>query len=50
MRSGVIESSPRPVSELFEWVFAELPPHLARQRDEAMRFAEQNGDAEGHHD
>jgi 2-oxoisovalerate dehydrogenase E1 component alpha subunit len=39
MRSGVIASDPRPVEELFEWVFADLPPHLARQRDEALRLA-----------
>jgi len=30
--------------ELFEWVFADLPPHLARQRDEALRFANPEGD------
>jgi len=35
----VIASDPRPVEELFEWVFADLPPHLARQRDEALRLA-----------
>jgi 2-oxoisovalerate dehydrogenase E1 component alpha subunit len=39
MRAGVIASGPRPVAELFEWVFADLPPHLARQREEALRFA-----------
>jgi 2-oxoisovalerate dehydrogenase E1 component alpha subunit len=39
MREGVTGSKPRPVAELFEWVFADLPPHLARQRDEALRFA-----------
>jgi 2-oxoisovalerate dehydrogenase E1 component alpha subunit len=39
MRAGVTGSKPRPVAELFEWVFADLPPHLARQRDEALRFA-----------
>jgi 2-oxoisovalerate dehydrogenase E1 component subunit alpha len=39
MRAGVIGSGPRPVAELFEWVFADLPPHLARQREEALRFA-----------
>jgi 2-oxoisovalerate dehydrogenase E1 component alpha subunit len=39
MRAGVIASGPRPVTELFEWVFADLPPHLARQREEALRFA-----------
>jgi 2-oxoisovalerate dehydrogenase E1 component alpha subunit len=49
MRSGVISSSPRPVEEMFQWVFADLPPHLARQRDEALRFAEGSveGDARG---
>jgi hypothetical protein len=37
LRDGVIASGPRPVSELFEWVFAgELPPALARQRDEML--------------
>jgi 2-oxoisovalerate dehydrogenase E1 component alpha subunit len=37
MRKGVIESGPRPVEELFAWVFAgDLPPHLARQRDEML--------------
>ena len=39
MRVGVIASGPRPVEELFEWVFADLPPHLARQRDDLFRFA-----------
>jgi 2-oxoisovalerate dehydrogenase E1 component alpha subunit len=44
MRAGVIASDPRPVEELFEWVFAgELPPHLARQRVEALRFARGDG-------
>jgi 2-oxoisovalerate dehydrogenase E1 component alpha subunit len=39
LRAGVIGSEPRPVSEMFEWVFAgDLPQHLARQRDEALRF------------
>jgi pyruvate dehydrogenase E1 component alpha subunit len=39
MRAGVIASEPRPVEELFEWVFeGELPEHLRRQRDEALRF------------
>jgi len=39
MRTGVIGSDPRPVAEMFEWVFADLPPHLARQREEALRMA-----------
>ena len=42
MRSGVIASGPRPVEELFMWVFEDLPPHLARQRDEALRFAKES--------
>jgi 2-oxoisovalerate dehydrogenase E1 component alpha subunit len=44
MRSGVIGSGPRPVEEMFEWVFADLPPHLARQRDEVLRFAVGSGE------
>src|SRR5262249_8115859 len=46
MRRGVTESGPRPAAELFEWVFGDLPPHLARQKDEALRFArvEEGGD------
>ncbi|HEX2070013.1 MAG TPA: pyruvate dehydrogenase (acetyl-transferring) E1 component subunit alpha [Actinomycetota bacterium] len=43
VRTGVIDSEPPPVDELFEWVFEDLPPHLARQRDEVLRFA-QEGD------
>ncbi len=39
LRAGVIGSEPRPVGELFEWVFADLPPHLARQREDLFRFA-----------
>jgi 2-oxoisovalerate dehydrogenase E1 component alpha subunit len=39
LREGVIASAPRPPSELFRWVFADVPQHLARQRDEARRFA-----------
>jgi 2-oxoisovalerate dehydrogenase E1 component alpha subunit len=44
MRAGVIDSGPRPVEELFEWVFEDLPPHLARQRDEVLRFTKQDGE------
>jgi 2-oxoisovalerate dehydrogenase E1 component subunit alpha len=48
LRTGVIGSGPRPVSEMFAWVFADLPPHLARQREEALRFAgEQETEADG---
>ena len=36
IREGVIGSEPRPVEEMFEWVFADLPEHLRRQREEAL--------------
>ena len=47
MRTGVIDSGPRPVAEMFEWVFADLPPHLARQREEALRFAAESAEGGG---
>jgi 2-oxoisovalerate dehydrogenase E1 component alpha subunit len=43
VRAGVIGSAPRPVEELFEWVYADLPDSLKRQRDEALDFARRNG-------
>ena len=45
MRAGVIASAPRPVEELFEWVYADLPESLRRQRDEALEAARRNGHA-----
>ena len=36
LRAGVIASKPRPVEEMFAWVFAELPEHLRRQREEVL--------------
>jgi pyruvate dehydrogenase E1 component alpha subunit len=33
-REGVVSMEPRPADELFSWVYADLPPDLARQRDE----------------
>ena len=42
VREGVIASGPRPLSELFEWVFdGDLPPALARQRDEMLGDGEE---------
>jgi len=38
-REGVLSLGPRPTRELFSWVFAELPPDLARQLDEVERDA-----------
>jgi 2-oxoisovalerate dehydrogenase E1 component alpha subunit len=43
MRAGVIASGPRPVEEMFEWVFADIPQHLARQREEVLRLAKETG-------
>jgi len=36
IRDGVVGSGPRPVEEMFDWVFAELPEHLRRQREEML--------------
>jgi pyruvate dehydrogenase E1 component alpha subunit len=33
-REGVVSLKPRPADELFSWVYADVPPDLARQRDE----------------
>jgi pyruvate dehydrogenase E1 component alpha subunit len=44
IREGVVGAGPRPVEELFEWVFAgDLPEHLRRQRDEVLRYAAEDG-------
>ena len=45
IRSGVIGSGPRPVEELFQWVFEDIPPHLARQRDEVLELERHEGPA-----
>jgi pyruvate dehydrogenase E1 component alpha subunit len=42
VRDGVVGSRPRPLEEMFAWVYADLPPHLARQRDEALRLLEED--------
>ena len=39
MREGIVGAPPRPVEELFEWVFAEPTETLRRQRDEALGLA-----------
>jgi 2-oxoisovalerate dehydrogenase E1 component alpha subunit len=36
IREGVVALAPRPPEELFEWVYADVPPGLARQRDEVL--------------
>ena len=46
MRAGVIASEPRPLEEMFEWVFADMPEHLARQRAEALGLADGTGEGD----
>jgi pyruvate dehydrogenase E1 component alpha subunit len=46
-RQGVIGSAPRPVRELFEWIYDDLPPHLERQREEVRRFAADEFEGDG---
>ena len=36
LRDGVVGSAPRSVEDLFAWVYADVPPHLARQRAAAL--------------
>ncbi len=43
LRELVVGAGPRPVEDLFRWVFADLPPHLARQREEALGLAHGQG-------
>jgi 2-oxoisovalerate dehydrogenase E1 component subunit alpha len=38
-REGVLSLEPRPTRELFSWVFADLPPDLARQLEQVERDA-----------
>ena len=47
VRAGIAGAPPRPVEDLFRWVYTgeDLPPHLARQRDEALSALEEDGDA-----
>ncbi|HUG89084.1 MAG TPA: pyruvate dehydrogenase (acetyl-transferring) E1 component subunit alpha [Actinomycetota bacterium] len=47
VRKGIAGAPPRPVEDLFKWVYTgdELPPHLARQRDEALSMLEEDEDA-----
>jgi len=47
VRKGIAGAPPRPVEDLFKWIYTgdELPQHLARQRDEALAFAQEDDDA-----
>jgi 2-oxoisovalerate dehydrogenase E1 component alpha subunit len=43
VRSGIQGAPPLPPEEMFDWVFAESPPHLERQRQELRRSLEEEG-------
>ncbi|HVE92005.1 MAG TPA: pyruvate dehydrogenase (acetyl-transferring) E1 component subunit alpha [Actinomycetota bacterium] len=36
IRAGIAAAPPRPVHEMFQWVYEQTPQHLARQRDEVL--------------
>jgi len=44
IRDGIVGAPPRPVAELFEWVYEELPETLSRQRHEALELAGEEDD------
>ena len=43
IRKGIVGAPSRDAREIFEWTFTELPPHLARQRDEVAAALEEEG-------
>lgn len=46
VRKGIAGAPPRPVEDLFKWIYTgDVPPHLARQRDEALSMLEEDEDA-----
>ena len=44
VRAGIQGAPPRSVVDMFDWVYGELPPHLARQKEEVQRFVEEGQD------
>jgi TPP-dependent pyruvate/acetoin dehydrogenase alpha subunit len=44
VRAGIQGAPPPPVEDLFKWVYADVPPHLARQRDEALGLLREGED------
>ncbi|HEX5948414.1 MAG TPA: thiamine pyrophosphate-dependent enzyme, partial [Actinomycetota bacterium] len=40
IRAGIVGATARDAREIFEWAFTELPPTLARQRDEVSEAME----------
>ncbi len=47
IRSGIVGAPPRDAREIFEWVFSDMPPHLAQQRDEVAHALETDGESPG---
>jgi 2-oxoisovalerate dehydrogenase E1 component alpha subunit len=45
VRTGIAGAPPRDIRDMFSWVFGDLPPHLARQRDEVSAALEEDSDA-----
>jgi 2-oxoisovalerate dehydrogenase E1 component alpha subunit len=44
VRAGIQGAPPPPVEDLFKWVYADVPPHLARQRDESLGLLREGDD------
>ncbi|MDQ3991219.1 MAG: pyruvate dehydrogenase (acetyl-transferring) E1 component subunit alpha [Actinomycetota bacterium] len=40
VRAGIAGAPPRPIGEVFDWAYGELPPDLARQKQEAVALSE----------
>jgi 2-oxoisovalerate dehydrogenase E1 component subunit alpha len=43
IRRGIQGAPPRDAAAMFEWVFGDLPPHLARQQEGVRRAMEEDG-------
>jgi 2-oxoisovalerate dehydrogenase E1 component alpha subunit len=41
IRRGIQGAGPRDAADMFDWVFADLPPHLARQKEEVRNSMEE---------
>jgi 2-oxoisovalerate dehydrogenase E1 component alpha subunit len=47
VRAGIQGAPPLQPEEMFDWVFAEIPPHLERQREELRRMLEESSEEDG---
>ena len=43
VRKGIQGAPPRPLPDMFDWVFEEVSPDLSRQRDDVLAFMEEEG-------